>query len=99
MLPKKEVKKLEPPKLDRELVERYKLPLGREKVSNPEILKLDPEIMERYKLPPGREKLPKPGYSRGLPVRQPEKPTANAENNSGTQDDAYEEEKRAQRKA
>lgn len=71
----------------------------KKEVKKPEPPKLDPEVMERYKLPLRREKVSKPGYPRDLPVGQPEKPTANAVNNPGTQDDAYETEKKTQRKA
>lgn len=74
MRPKKEVKKPEPPKLDPELVERHKLPWGREKVLEP-------------------------GYPCDLPIQQPQKPTANAENSLGRQDDVYVTEKMTQGKS
>lgn len=70
----------------------------KKEVKKPEPLKLDHEIMERYKLVSGREKVSRPGYPRDLAIRQAEKPTADAQNNSGTRDDAYETEKRTQKK-
>ena len=78
--------------------EAYDMRLKKE-VKRPEPPKLDPGIMGCYKLPRGQETVSKPGYPFDLTVGRPEKPTANAEHNPGTQNDAYETEKRTQRKA